>query len=266
MAYESQLKSDRAELHRRLATTIEEHDPESADENAAFIAQHLEAAGDLRAALTGTSCRQHGQPTAIRRGSAKLGTSPVDRGLVARERAGRTAMRIAPRTMLCATAWRPHSKVPIPIRRAGELCRPRGTAVLASGMAGCWWPSTHQRPRAGGVAGVLRAHGVGRVDREPTLTLRFLATTLAHCEGCERGKWPKVLRWSQTIIDLAHGDPTKGRPRYRFAVGGCVGQCAAPPDTPEAIPGGATTLTEPPPRLAEPTCGRVRLPSESPWF
>ena len=51
VAYEAQLKSGRAELHRRLAAAIEQRDPDSADENAALIAEHLEAAGDLRAAF-----------------------------------------------------------------------------------------------------------------------------------------------------------------------------------------------------------------------
>ena len=50
VAYESQLKSDRARLHRRLAAAIEAGEPESADQNAALIAEHLEAAGDLHAA------------------------------------------------------------------------------------------------------------------------------------------------------------------------------------------------------------------------
>ena len=50
VAYESQLKSDRAELHRRLAAAIESCNPESADENAALIAEHLEAAGEHDAA------------------------------------------------------------------------------------------------------------------------------------------------------------------------------------------------------------------------
>ena len=50
VAYESQLKSDRAELHRRVAAAIESRDPAAADENAALIAEHLEAAGDLHAA------------------------------------------------------------------------------------------------------------------------------------------------------------------------------------------------------------------------
>jgi predicted ATPase len=50
VAYESQLKSDRAELHRRVAAAIESRDPAAADENAALIGEHLEAASDLLAA------------------------------------------------------------------------------------------------------------------------------------------------------------------------------------------------------------------------
>ena len=50
VAYESQLKSDRAELHRRVAAAIETRDPAAAEESAALIAEHLEAAGDLHTA------------------------------------------------------------------------------------------------------------------------------------------------------------------------------------------------------------------------
>ena len=50
VAYESQLKSDRAELHRRVAAAIESRDPATVEENAALIAEHLEAAGDGHAA------------------------------------------------------------------------------------------------------------------------------------------------------------------------------------------------------------------------
>jgi predicted ATPase len=50
VAYESQLKSDRAEVHRRLAAAIESGSPASVDQNAALIAEHLEAAGDRPAA------------------------------------------------------------------------------------------------------------------------------------------------------------------------------------------------------------------------
>src|SRR5580693_378061 len=50
VAYESQLKSDRAELHQRVAAAIESRDPAGAVENAALIAEHLEAAGEMHAA------------------------------------------------------------------------------------------------------------------------------------------------------------------------------------------------------------------------
>ncbi len=50
VAYESQLKSDRAEWHRRLAAAIQESAPGSVEENAALIAEHLQSAGELHAA------------------------------------------------------------------------------------------------------------------------------------------------------------------------------------------------------------------------
>jgi adenylate cyclase len=52
VAYESQLKVDRTVLHQQLATALQEQSPEQSDENAALIAEHLEAAGDLRAAYS----------------------------------------------------------------------------------------------------------------------------------------------------------------------------------------------------------------------
>ncbi len=51
VAYESQLRTRRAEIHRQVAAAIEKNDPDSADQNAALIAEHREAAGDLRAAF-----------------------------------------------------------------------------------------------------------------------------------------------------------------------------------------------------------------------
>ncbi len=52
VAYESQLKSERAALHRRVAAAIESGDPAAAEDNAALIAEHLEAASDLHAAYS----------------------------------------------------------------------------------------------------------------------------------------------------------------------------------------------------------------------
>ena len=80
VAYESQLKSDRAQLHRRLAAAIEARDPAAADENAALIAEHLEAAGDLHAAY-GWHMRAGnvGDQPRHRRGATELGARPNDR-------------------------------------------------------------------------------------------------------------------------------------------------------------------------------------------
>jgi adenylate cyclase len=55
VANESQLKSDRAQLHRRLASVIQDRDPSSADANAALIAEQLEKRRP--------TCKQHSTGT-----------------------------------------------------------------------------------------------------------------------------------------------------------------------------------------------------------
>ena len=80
VAYEAQLKSDRAELHRRVALAIESGDPAAAEENAALIAEHLEAAGDLHAAYRLAYARRNvGDQPRHRRGATELGARPKDR-------------------------------------------------------------------------------------------------------------------------------------------------------------------------------------------
>src|SRR6478672_5038490 len=106
VAYESQLKSDRAQLHRRLAAAIEVGDPQSADENAALIAEHLETAGDLHAAYrwhmrAAEWLRPRDAPAARARWeSARCAADrlPDDHTAV-------LDMRLAPRTMLISTSF-----------------------------------------------------------------------------------------------------------------------------------------------------------------
>ena len=139
VAYESQLKSDRAELHRRLAAAIEARDPASADENAALIAEHLEAAGDLHAAY-GWHMRAATWATNRDIAAARLSWERARKiaDALPADDPDRAAMRIAPRTMLCGTACRVHVNV------AGdrfdelrELCTAAGDkASLAIAMAG----------------------------------------------------------------------------------------------------------------------------------
>ena len=107
VAYESQLKSDRADVHRRLAAAIEQRDRHAVGENAALIAEHLEAAGDLHAAYAWHM-----------RAGAWSNNRDIRAARISWERARRvadalpatdperTAMRIAPRTVLCTSTWR----------------------------------------------------------------------------------------------------------------------------------------------------------------
>jgi predicted ATPase len=80
VAYESQLKSDRAEWHRRLAAAIQERDPASVEENAALIAEHLESAGELHAAY-GWACvpERWSANRECRRRAAQLGAGTPHR-------------------------------------------------------------------------------------------------------------------------------------------------------------------------------------------
>ena len=112
VAYESQLKSDRAELHRRVAAAIESRDPAAAEENAALIAEHLEAAGDLHAAY-GWHMRAATWATNRDIAAARLSWERARKiaDALPAEDPNRAAMRIAPRTMLCGIAWRVHVNV-----------------------------------------------------------------------------------------------------------------------------------------------------------
>src|SRR5262249_115582 len=109
VAYESQLKSDRAELHRRVAAAIESGAPPPADATAAVIADPLEAAGDLHAAygwhMRAATWATYRDIAAARqsweRAQAIADALPADDP-------NRAAMRIAPRTMLCGIAYRVH--------------------------------------------------------------------------------------------------------------------------------------------------------------
>ncbi len=78
VAYESQLKSDRAELHRRLADTIAERRTRTGRRERGLIAEHLEAAGDLHARpTTGTCAPERGRTPGIPPQPRCAGSVPV---------------------------------------------------------------------------------------------------------------------------------------------------------------------------------------------
>jgi hypothetical protein len=139
VAYEAQLKSDRAKLHRRVAAAIEQQATDSVDENAALIGEHLEAAGDLHAAY-GWHMRAATWATNRDITAAQLSWERAQKiaDALPPDDPNRVAMRIASRTMSCGIAFRVHEHV------AGErfdelrqLCTAAGDeASLAIGMAG----------------------------------------------------------------------------------------------------------------------------------
>ncbi len=211
VAYESQLKSDRAEMHRRVAATLEHREPASIDENAALVAEHLEAAGDRHAAY-GWHMRAatwaRGRDITAARLSWERARAIADAWPTADP--NRATMRIAPRTMLCATAYRVHAHGAAErFAELRQLCTGAGDKPsLAIAMAGlvmdlAYQGQIRQATRLASEAMYL-IESVG--DDTLTVGLSFPAI-YAKIEG---GEYRDVLRWSQRMIDLAGGDPFKG--------------------------------------------------------
>ncbi|OMC21980.1 adenylate/guanylate cyclase domain-containing protein [Mycobacterium colombiense] len=211
VAYESQLKADRAQMHRRLAVAIETREPESSDQNAALIAEHLEAAGDLRDAY-GWHMRAAMWARYRDIAAARLSWESARRiaDKLPHEDAQRTAMRIAPRTMLCATAWRVRMSV------AGDhfdelrkLCSAAGDkASLAIAMAALVADHTYQDRVPEGSRLASEAISLIESIGDPTLTVGLSFTPIR--AKMASGEWSEMLRLSQQVIDLAEGDAAKG--------------------------------------------------------
>jgi adenylate cyclase len=209
VAYESQLKSARAQSHRRLAAAIEVRG--SADENAALIAEHLEAAGDLHSAFdwhmrAGTWFTFRDMAAA--RASWRRARQVTDR--LNHDDRDHLGMSIAPRTLLCATAFRMGgSGADTGFEELRELCNAApDRQSLAIGMAGqvTWRTMKAHRREASQLADEL----VGLLEEigDPTLTVALAyAAMLAKHETAEMAD---MLRFAQLVIDLAEGDPAKG--------------------------------------------------------
>jgi len=119
-------------------------------------------------------------------------------------------MRIAPRTMLCGTAYRVHpNDAGARFVELRELCAATGDkAPLATAMAGLVMdPAYRGRIRE---ASKLASEAMALIESlgDPNLTVGLSFPALY--AKFESGEWPDVLGWSQTVIDLADGDPFKG--------------------------------------------------------
>jgi class 3 adenylate cyclase len=212
VAYESQLKSDRAEWHRRLAAAIQVRAPGSVEENAALIAEHLDAAGELHAAY-GWHMRAGAWSTNRDLASARISWERARRiaDALPADDPDQLSMRIAPRTMLCGTDLQAREVQETQGRFAElrELCNAAGDKVsLAIGMSG---PATELmyagRARE---AARLSSQQMALLESigDPTPTMGLAA--IAFCNWLGVGEFGEILRWSQTIVDLAAGDAAKG--------------------------------------------------------
>jgi adenylate cyclase len=206
VAYESQLKSGRAQLHRQVAALIEPH-----DQNAALIAEHFEAADDLTAAYewhmrAGAWSANRDYPAA--RASWLRAQQVADR--LPADVPNRMGMRIGPRTLLCGSAYRTAAG----IANAGfdelrQLCTAAGDkSALAIGMAGL--VAVHVVQNRIREASQLASEYMTLLDAidDPALTVGLSFTGII--AKIQRGEVGDVLRWSQTVIDLAADDPVKG--------------------------------------------------------
>jgi class 3 adenylate cyclase len=211
VAYESQLKSHRAELHRRVAAAIESRYPATVEENAALIAEHSEAASDLHAAY-GWHMRAATWATNRDIAAARLSWERARKiaDTLPADDPHRTAMRIAARTMLCGIAWRVHEHVAgARFEELRELCAAVGDKLsLAIGMAGLVMDHGFQGRMREASELAWEAWALIESAGEATLTVGLsfpmLFSKVTSAEFCD------ALRWSQRVIDLADGDPSKG--------------------------------------------------------
>ena len=209
-SYESQLKAGRAELHRRVATVIEQRDPGS-DENAALVAEHLEAAGDSRAAfdwhMRAAAWSNHRDRVAART-SWQRARQVADR--LPHDDLDRVRMQIEPRTLLCATAFLAGGGVDrAEFEELRELCMAVDDKIsLAIGTSGVIMAlAVNDRVRE---AASLASEFSELLDSigDPALTVGLLHAAIY--AKFEAGKAGEALRLAQLSIALAAGDPTMG--------------------------------------------------------
>ncbi len=209
VAYESQLKSGRAELHRQLAAAIEARDPASADENAALIAEHFEAAGDRHGAFAwhlraGTWLAN--RDFAAARGSWRRAQQIADE--LPDDDPGRASMRIAPRALLCGTAHRLGGGIESGFDELRELCTASGDLrSLAIGLNGHLTVRLFEARRR--EASRLADELIALLELLDDPTLAAALSLSAATVKSETAEMATVLRLTERIIGMADDDSRK---------------------------------------------------------
>ena len=211
VAYESQLKSARSELHRRLAIAIEQSDPASVDENAAMIAIHWESAGELRAAIAwhmraGTWFNYRDVRAA--RTSWQRARDVADE--LPTNDPERSSMRIAPRTLLCGSTFRvgggPEDTGFDQLRELAATAH--DNVSLAIGMAGHLTTLAFNSRYGEALQLAAEMDALVEAIGDPTLAVALLYQ--AAQANWEAGEAAECIRLAQRVIDLADDDVTKG--------------------------------------------------------
>ncbi|SBS75149.1 Membrane-anchored adenylyl cyclase [uncultured Mycobacterium sp.] len=209
VAYESQLKSDRTELHRRVAGVIQGRS--CGDDKAAEVAEHFEAAGDLRTAFDWHM--RAGQwltnrDIAAARASWQRARQVADR--LPAETPDHLALRIGPRTLLCASAYRGGGRIDdTGFDELRDLCEKAGDKrSLAIAMAGL--PVTMTLLNRHHDASELAAEQEQLVASigEPVLTVGLLHGVIT--ARLHAGEALAAVRTAQLVIDAAGGDVAMG--------------------------------------------------------
>jgi hypothetical protein len=212
VAYEAQLKSGRSEWHRRLAAAVEQSAPDSVEENAALIAEHLNSAGDLHAAY---GWQMRAAAWSVKRDivAARLCWQRAVRiaERIPRDDPTEVSMRIAPLTMLCASDFHAGNAEESRGRftELTDLCSAAGDKVsLAIGMTGL--VTEYLYARQAGEAAKLASEQMALLESIGDATLTVGVGFVAFASWFNTGEFDEIARWTQTVIDLAAGDAAMG--------------------------------------------------------
>jgi adenylate cyclase len=212
VAYASQLSATRAGVHRRLAAAIEARKPSVADNNAALIATHLEAAGDLVAAY-GWHMRAAGwlrsRDLAAARTQWESARRIADR--LPDDHDDVVARRIAPRTMLLSTMFYVGNDADADeqYREFRDLTLQAGDSkALAIGTAGRIWSFTtgdFRVPDAAALAPDLERMVSGIHGDDEAKCIILNAAAYARFANAE---FDAALRDIDAMLALSHEVPT----------------------------------------------------------
>jgi adenylate cyclase len=238
VAYESQLSTTRVQAHRRLAAAIESRDPSAVDENAALIATHLEAAGELAGAYR-CHMRAAGwlRPRDIPAARAQWFSARRLADRLPEDHDDVIGMRIAPRTMLISTqsfvgvdadADEQYRDLRELSMQTGDL---RSLAIAAAGRIMSLTFNDICVPKAAALASEVEHHMLAAVDwnATPEIDIILIAVVRAHYANCEFDAALKVIETIPArpqegptmelaaalsfrgVIEMCRGDSVSGR-------------------------------------------------------